>query len=88
MEKRPLGPNMRALLARVVARQAIPQGGGFIDGINFIKDQPRFKRVHRESLAWIDEAIKAIRVAPDNIYGDDEETIAGSILEQLKDREK
>jgi hypothetical protein len=83
-DERKLGPNMRRLLARVVARRAIPSGGGLADGINFIKDQNRFKQVHRESLAWIDEAINVIRSAPDNCYGDDEETIAGVIVDEVE----
>ncbi|MCK5613475.1 hypothetical protein KAR91_67015 [Candidatus Pacearchaeota archaeon] len=81
--ERVLGPNMRKLLARVVAREAIQPGGGIADGIKFITSGEMGK-VSRESLDWIDKQIQDILSAPDNIYGNDEETIAGSILTMLE----
>jgi len=85
-DKRILGPNMKKFLARVMARKAIPPGGGFADGIDFIKSG-KMGQVARESLDWIDEQIRDIQAAPDNTYGDDEETIAGAILSMLNERE-
>lgn len=83
--KRILGPNMKKLLARVVAREAIPPGGGFADGVKFITSG-KMGEVTRKSLDWIDEQIQAILSAPDNTYGDDEEAIAGNILAMLAER--
>ena len=83
--ERILGENMKKLLARVVARKSIPPGGGFVDGVNFLKSG-KIGTVSRESLKWIDEQIHAIRSTPDNTYGDDEETIAEAILAMLAER--
>jgi hypothetical protein len=75
---------MKRLLARVIARKAIPSGGGFADGIKLFTTPGELGKVSRESLEWIDDAIYAIRSAPDNTYGDDEEIIAGVIVMEVE----
>lgn len=85
MNGRKLGKNMKRLLAVRVSREAIPPGGGFAAGLDFLMNPERMKEVTRQSLEWCDQAIAAVRAAPDNPYGDDEETIAGVILAQLGD---
>lgn len=79
---------MRKLLARVVARKAIPPKGGLMDGINFLMASGKVAEVTQESLDWIDQQINDIRIAPDNIYGDDEESIAESILSNIGRKDK
>lgn len=59
---------MKKLLARVMARKAIPLGGGLIDGIKFITSGEMGKAAS-ESLDWIDEQIQDIRSAPDKYLG-------------------
>ena len=85
MSERILGPNMKTLLTRVVARNAIPPGGGMADAIDSIITPGKLSKISKKSLDWIDQAIQAIRSAPDNTYGDDEETVAGAILAQLEE---
>lgn len=80
MTERKLGPNMKRLLAMRVAREAIPAGGGIADGMNFLLDRQRMIETSRKALEWCDLAVTAIRSAPDNPYGNDEEAIAGAIL--------
>lgn len=82
-EKRKLGPNMRSLVIRKVARDAIPSGGGFADGVEFLMNPEKVAATHREALAWADQAIAVMKTAPDNPYGDDEEVIAGAILKAI-----
>ena len=84
--QRILGANMKKLLARVVARNAIPPGGGMADAIDSIITPGKLSKISKKSLDWIDEQIQAIRSAPDNTYGNDEETIAGAILARLAER--
>ena len=81
--ERIFGPNMKKLLARVVARAAIPPGGGFADGVRLITTPGALVKLTNTSIDWIDDAILAIRSAPDNPYGDDEEIIAAAILSNL-----
>jgi hypothetical protein len=72
MDERVLGPNMKKLLARVVARKSIPPGGGMADAINIITTPGALLEVTRVSLDWTDQAIQAVRSAPDNPYGNDD----------------
>lgn len=86
MTERKLGPNMQRLLALRVAREAIPDGGGFASGLEFFKNPARIAHVSQKALEWCDQAIAAVRASPDNPYGDDEETIAGEILKRAEKR--
>jgi hypothetical protein len=83
MSERKLGPNAKKLLTHFAARIAIPPGGGLAAGIEAMS---RLGDVTREALAQMDQAIAAVRAAPDNPYGADEETIAGAILGELRKR--
>jgi hypothetical protein len=82
--KRKFGPNAVNLLARFIARESIPPDGGFADGVEFFTNAERRHQVLERAVANFDLAIEAVRAAPDNPYGNDEETIAAAILERLK----
>lgn len=84
MIDRKLTPNIKRLLAYKVSRDAIPAGGGLAAGLDFLMNTERIVEVSRNALAWIDAAIAVVKTAPDNPYGDDDEAIAGAILDQLK----
>lgn len=81
MEARKFGPNTKKLLARFAARIAIPPGAGFTAGIEALKAPGDLTR---KAIVQMDIAIAAIRAAPDNPYGTDEETIAEVILAELE----
>ena len=86
MTDRKLGPNMKRFLAYAVARKSIPPGGGMQAVINVLVTPGKLADVTREALKFCDDAIAAMRSAPDNPYGNDEETIAGAIVKELDRR--
>jgi len=85
-EDRKLGPNMKRLLTFFIARLSVPPGGGFAAAIESLLSAERMKENAREGLRQVDQAITAMRAAPDKWYSDDEEEIAGIILAELDKR--
>ena len=69
-----------------VARDAIPDGGGVAAGIDFLLNPERIRETTRAAFEFVQEAIDAVRAAPDNPYGDDEEAIAKHIVEEIEKR--
>jgi hypothetical protein len=69
------GPNVRKLIVHKMSLLMIPPGS---------------KEPARDATAWVEQAIAVVKTAPDNPYGDDDEAIAGAILEgiEAKKREK
>lgn len=84
MGERKLGTNMKRLMIYFISRIAIPPGGGIADGITLFTEPGKYAAVARQALEQADIAITAMRAAPDNPYGDDEETIAGAIVDNLE----
>ena len=82
-----MGPNIKNLFIRFVSREAIPDGGGIGDGIKMFTDVDHRHKVMDRALENMNVAIEAVRLAPDNPYGDDQEVIAGVILEELVKKE-
>jgi hypothetical protein len=80
------GPNVKKLIARKMSRDAIPDGGGFADGVKFLMDPQRVGKVAREATEWVTMAIQAVRKAaePNPWKGADDETIAGEILQRIE----
>jgi len=83
----PLGPNMKKLIIRFLSLEAVPQGGNFADGMNFLSNPAGVRQAWNRSVEKAKLAVDAIRAAPDNPYGDDEEVIAGVILDRVSERE-
>lgn len=83
MENR-TGPNVRRLIAHKVALDAVPKGGGMGDAIKFISTPGAIGDGLREAARWASAAIAAVKAAPGNPYGDDDEAIAGEILRQVE----
>jgi hypothetical protein len=79
------GPNVRKLLAEFIAREAIPPGGGFYSGITFFTDEKRRQKVLEDAEFKMNGAIKAVKAAFDNPYGNDDEAIAEAILKQIQE---
>lgn len=79
---RKIGPNLKRLMIIAMARIAVPpkSPNPMASAIEALKDSAN---VARRALEWCDEAMAAVRSAPDNPYGSDEETIAGAILDKL-----
>lgn len=86
-KRRQLGPNAQKLFIRFISREAIPSGGDITDGTKFFLDKVHREKVMDKAFTNFEAAITAVRLAPDNPYGDNEEIIAGAILEQIEQRE-
>lgn len=84
MNEKPIGPNAKKLLAHFIAREAVPVGGGLADGLNFLTDPFRRQRGMERAIANLDAALAAVKSAPDNPYGNDDEAIAAAILERVE----
>lgn len=84
MSDRKLGPNTRKLLAHFIALEAVPEGGGLASGLNFLADPERRRQGVERAMANLDAALKVVKSAPDNPYGDDDEAIAAAILERVE----
>ena len=82
-----MGPNVKKLVAHKVALDAIPSGGGLQAGIAFLMDKYRIIETTRKAQEWVAQAIALVKTAPDNQYGDDDEAIAGAILQGIKERQ-
>lgn len=86
----PIGPNVRKLIARKLSLLAIPVGSGensFIMGVEALTNRGKFVSLAAEASDWVRDAIQAVKSAPDNAYGDDDEAIAGIILRRIEEQE-
>lgn len=83
LQGKPLGPNVKRLLVLKVAKDAIPDGGGFAAGIDALMTPGRMVELSRNALMWIEEALTVFKSASDNPYGDNDEAIAGAILHTM-----
>ena len=91
MASEQIGPNVRRLIARKMTLLAIPVGSGkdsFSRGLEVITDRDKFSATADKAAAWVQAAIATMKTVPDNPYGDDDEAIAGAILEGIEQREK
>lgn len=78
------GPNMKKLIVRRMSALAIPSGGSISDGLSFFQDPERMVTIAKEATEWAKTAIAVVRATPDNPYGDDEEAIAGAIVDRYE----
>jgi hypothetical protein len=81
------GPNVTKLITKFITREAIPPGGGLADGIEFFTNPEHRKQILVRAELSAMAAIQAIRLAPDNPYGDNDEVIAKVILDKIALRE-
>lgn len=82
------GPNFTKLMLRFVARLAIPKGGGIANGLEFFQNKELRQQILKQAEIDTEKAIQLVKSAPDNSYGQDDEAIAGALLEKIKEREK
>ena len=86
-DKVEFGPNVQKLLMRFIAREAVPPGGGLAAGAKFFLDEDYRRKAMERARENMQTAFEAVRAAPDNPHGDDEEAIAGAILSMLAEKE-
>lgn len=85
---KPQGSNVKKLIIRRMSVVAVPSSGGLADALKFLSSKESITAGAREATEWVETAIRAVKEAPGNPYGDDEEAIAGEILRQIEEREK
>jgi hypothetical protein len=71
---------------KFVSREAVPPGGSFADGVEFFTNAEHRKRVLEKAESDALAAIQLIKSAPDNPYGNDDEEIAGVLLNKIRER--
>jgi hypothetical protein len=79
----PLGPNVRRLIAIKMAQDAIPSGGGFADGLKYLTS-PGLGQKAQAAAEWAEDAIRTVKSAPDNPWGDDDEAIARELVNRVE----
>jgi hypothetical protein len=84
------GPNVKRLICHKMALLMIPvstpEGQGFATGIKALTEPGNIGKVAREATAWVDAAIRAIKVArePNPWKDKDDEAIAGDLLAKIE----
>lgn len=84
----PMGPNVRRLLAAMIATEAVPASSpdGLGAALSYLTDRTKYKEVNQRAIQKVEEALDAVKAAPDNTYGDDE-GIAAEILRHIDERQ-
>jgi hypothetical protein len=91
MNDQQTGPNVKRLIVRRMALLLIPVGSGkdsVTFGIEALTNPGRLSATVSEASAWVRRAIAAVKTAPDNPYGNDDEVIAGVLLRDIEGRER
>lgn len=81
-----MGPNVKKLICRKLSLIAIPPGGGLANGIQFLMSKDNILAGAKEATQWVEQAIAVVKMTPDNPYGNDDEAIAGAILNGIEKR--
>jgi hypothetical protein len=76
------GPNVKRLITHKMSLIMVPAGSkdGLAAALNSLTRPGGIGDAAKEATAWVEQAIAAVKAAPDNPYGDDDEAIAGEIL--------
>lgn len=77
------GPNVKKLIVHKMSLDMVPSGGGLPDALAAFGKIGDHARVATD---WVSQAIAAVKAAPGNPYGDDDEAIAGEILRRIEAR--
>jgi len=82
-----IGPNIKKLAIMKFSKDAIPNGGGFKDGIKALLDKNLSRRM-LECIEWAKQAVAAVRAAklPNPWINATDEEIAAEILKQTEAR--
>jgi len=85
-DTRSLTPNVKHLIFLKMGRDAIPDGGGFADGVKFLSSKEAIKNGWKKAVEWVDAAILAVRQAaePNQFKNATDEEIATVLVEKIK----
>jgi hypothetical protein len=82
-----LGPNVKRLVIRRASLILVPEGCQPIAAAaSAVLNGPGLLEAFAAARLWVTKAIAAVKSAPDNPYGDDDEAIAGAILAKMRER--
>lgn len=82
------GPNVKKLMIHWFSVLVVPVGGGISDVMNVLSHNHLMKKHMKKALDNTMTAIDAVKAAPNNTFGDDDEAIAAEILRQIDIRKK
>lgn len=84
----PLGPNVKKLISHRMAQLMIPEGADnpWVAGMRALSSPAKVRAYALEATRWVAAALAVVKTAPDNPYGDDDEAIAGHILQGIEER--
>lgn len=84
------GPNVQKLIIEKMAADAIPAGGGLVDGIRFLSSREAVVNGAKRATEWVKLAICAVRTAcePNPWKNATDEEIAGEVLRQIEERKR
>lgn len=85
MSKRKIGPNVKKVATLFMSKDAVPDGGGLLDGVKFLSNPKKIAESYKASVQKVWKNIDEIKAIPSNPYGDDDEAIAGAMLDKLKE---
>lgn len=75
-------------MAKFAAAEAFKNGVSFAAAMESVSSKERIIENSRRALEQLNLALEAVKQAPDNPYGTNDEEIAGVILKSLEDVEK
>lgn len=78
--------NVKRLVIEFMACLMVPPGGTVQSCLQNLTDHVRIKEMAKQAQADALAAIRLIKEAPDNPYGDDDEVIAGIILQKIEEK--
>ena len=78
------GPNVQKLIAKRAAQIIIPDGGGFFDGLAVFSEPVRLQVSLIQATRWVEEVLRGVKAARENPWGEDDEKIAGAVLERIE----
>jgi len=75
--------NVKKLIIWKISHDAIKPGGDPLVDVVSLFSGDNLKKCATNATEWVNLAISAVKTAPDNPFGDDDEAIAGEILRRI-----
>jgi hypothetical protein len=87
-DARAIGPNVKQLITKRMAVLAIPPGtkSALGAGLAALLDSAKLRAHATQATDEVLAAIDAVKAAPDNTFGSDDEAIAGEMLRRARER--
>lgn len=80
------GPNVKRLIVEKMSTDMVAAGENFSGILGILQKPGSIGDAARKATEWVEVAISAVKSAPNNPYGDDDEAIAAVILKGIEDR--